>query len=300
MEFTNYDLRLTRAGRRQSRVLDAPGATNRKSAIANRKWGGFTLLELLTVIAIMGILAAISLPAVRSLKPNAKVAGTRQLLDAVNHARQLALAQRTTVYMVFLYTNFYTGLSAADLDKVQPLLDKQLTGYAYLTLRSVGDQPGQSNPRYLSSWKTLPAGSYIPFAKFWAPSVPINFTNMADGRLDVFRMYNFSTTNTATVSNPSSGFPFPSEESLLTVATTLPYIAFDGMGQLVSGMAGQPEVIPVVEGNLAFARNVNTKETLPQPPTVNEQPPGNLADNLSMVYIDRLTGRARVERRKVQ
>src|ERR1022692_3794453 len=66
----------------------------------------FTLLELLTVIAIMGILAAIALPSLRSLKPNAKVAGTRQLLDAVIRARQLALSQRTTGYMAFLPPNF--------------------------------------------------------------------------------------------------------------------------------------------------------------------------------------------------
>ena len=58
------------------------------------------------VIAIMGILAAIALPTIRGMKPNAKVAATRQLLDAVGRARQLAISQRTTVYMVFLSTNF--------------------------------------------------------------------------------------------------------------------------------------------------------------------------------------------------
>ncbi len=67
----------------------------------------FTLLELLMVIAIMGILAALALPTLRGLKPNAKVATTRELLDAVGRARQLALSQRTTVYMVFLPTNFW-------------------------------------------------------------------------------------------------------------------------------------------------------------------------------------------------
>ena len=69
----------------------------------------FTLLELLTVITIMGIIAALSVPTLRGLKPNAKVAATRQLLDAVGRARQLAISQRTTVYMVFLPTNFWSA-----------------------------------------------------------------------------------------------------------------------------------------------------------------------------------------------
>ena len=81
---------------------------------------------------------------------------------------------------------------------------------------------------------------------------------------------------------------------------TLPYIAFDGTGQLVSGQPGQPELIPVSEGSVSFARDPNTKVALAQPPQVNELPPGNTVENYSLVYIDRLTGRAHVERRKVQ
>ena len=125
------------------------------------------------VIAIMGILAALALPTIRGMKPNAKVVATRQLLDAVGRARQLALSQRTPVYMVFLSTNFFGGLGGADLAKVQPLLDKQLIGYAYVTLRSVGDQPGAQTPHYLSAWKTLPEGAFISPFKFRPSSSPI-------------------------------------------------------------------------------------------------------------------------------
>jgi prepilin-type N-terminal cleavage/methylation domain-containing protein len=107
----------------------------------------YTLLELLTVITIMGIIAALAVPTLRGLKPNAKVAATRELLDAVGRARQLAISQRTTVYMIFLSTNFWTSVPAAQLAKVQPLLDKQLVGYAFVTLRSVGDQPGMHHAR---------------------------------------------------------------------------------------------------------------------------------------------------------
>ena len=247
----------------------------------------FTLLELLTVIAIMGILAAIALPSLRSLKPNAKVAGTRQLLDAVGRARQLALSQRTTVYMVFLSTNFFTGLTGTNAGRVQPVLDKQLVGYAYVCLRSVGDQPGAHIPRYLSSWKTLPQGAYIPLAKFWPGFLLTNTTLLPGGNLPILP---FSVTN---------NLPFPTEDNPVSVPVMLPYIAFDGTGQLISGVSGQPELIPIAEGSVGYARDA-AKVAQPQPAQANEVPPGNTADNYSLIYIDRLTGRARVERRKVQ
>jgi prepilin-type N-terminal cleavage/methylation domain-containing protein len=243
----------------------------------------FTLLELLTVIAIMGIVAAISMPTIRGLKPNAKAVATRDLLDAVSRARQLAISQRTTVYMVFVPTNFWVTVSALQQTNVQPLLDKQLIGYAYVCLRSMGDQPGVYNPRYLSAWKTLPQGAFIPPAKF-GTGLTISGTT-----LPLIRP--FSVTN---------NFPFPSENNPVTVSVALPYIAFGGMGQLVSGQPGQPELIPLTEGSVSFARDPKTKVAQAQPAQVTEQPARNTIDNYSLVWIDRLTGRAHVERRSVQ
>jgi len=264
------------------------------------------------VIAIMGILAAIALPTVRGMKPNAKVAATRQLFDAVGRARQLALSQRTTVYMVFLSTNFwkdssyaYNSWTNSDQIAATGLLDKQLLGYAYVTLRSVGDQPGVRHPRYLSSWRTLAQGAYIPLEKFTpfnaAKPVPVLAYPGDNGRSNLVFGFNYTT-----------AVPFPSETTppLPTVRPyiALPYIAFDGMGQLVHELNGplayelsrQPELIPLAEGNISFARDPNSKVAVAQPPTVTERPPGNALENYSLVYIDRLTGRAKVERRKVQ
>jgi prepilin-type N-terminal cleavage/methylation domain-containing protein len=261
----------------------------------------FTLIELLAVIAIMGIIAAIALPSIRGLKPNAKVAATRQLLDAVSRARQLAISQRTTVYMVFVRTNFWTDpaynpasppWTTNDQTAATSLLDKQLLGYAYVVLRSVGDQPGAHNPRYLSSWRTLPQGAYIPVGKFWPNLTLTNTTLNPGGNLFIPP---FSTINT---------IPFPSETTPPLPGTphyvALPYIAFDGAGQLVSGLSGQPEMIPISEGSVSFARDPITKVAQAQLPQVNERPAGNTLENYSLVYIDRLTGRAHVERRKVQ
>jgi prepilin-type N-terminal cleavage/methylation domain-containing protein len=264
----------------------------------------FTLIEMLMVIAIMGIIAAIALPSLRSMKPNAKIAGTRQLLDAVGRARQLAITQRTTVYMVFLSTNFWTDPAYGvnwtnnDYTAVSNLFDKQTLAYNYVVTRSVGDQPGVSYPHYLSAWKTLPSGAFIPLAKFtptYPNSLPVLDIYTNGNPNPAYKIFGFSyTTNVP--------FPLETTRSATTAQpyVALPYIAFDGTGALVSSQNGLPEMIPISEGSVSFARNPITKVAQPQPPQALEQPLGNTVSNYSLVYIDRLTGRARVQRMTVQ
>ena len=68
----------------------------------------FTLIEMLVVISILGILAALVVPALKNFgNSNVTISASRQLLDDVARARQLAISQRTTVYMVFVPTNFW-------------------------------------------------------------------------------------------------------------------------------------------------------------------------------------------------
>jgi prepilin-type N-terminal cleavage/methylation domain-containing protein len=73
-----------------------------------RSQAAFTLVELLTVIAIVGILVAMVAPVLSNFRRGDLTASaTRQLIDDVARARQLAISHRTTVYMVFVPTNFW-------------------------------------------------------------------------------------------------------------------------------------------------------------------------------------------------
>ena len=264
----------------------------------------FTVIELLVVIAILGIMAGLVVPVLKNFaKSDATLGASRQLLDGVARARQLAVSQRTTVYMVFVPPNFWTiagpfpnswwnpGLSLAQQTAATNLCDKQLTGYTFVSLRSVGDQPGPGVPHYLAPWQTLPDNTFIALAKF--TNAPGNFYTIND-LIDVSKSYNvygFATNAT---------FPFPTEDVPVTSWIPLPYIAFNYVGQLVSGQDLSGENIPIAKGSVLFARDSFTKAFQFNPPDVAENPPGNSTNSYNIVHIDRLTGRAVLEYQKVQ
>jgi prepilin-type N-terminal cleavage/methylation domain-containing protein len=273
----------------------------------------FTLIEMLTVISIIGIIAALTVPVLKNFgKSNVSVSASRQLLDDIGRARQLAMSQRTTVYMVFVPTNFWQNATpfpfgnAFIYNNIQRsvasnVLGMQLAGYTFMAYGAIGDQPGQHQWHYLATWQTLPDGTYIPLWKFYNSASTFSFADPA--RNSVYFNINAFPTNT---------FPFPTQDSTNNNKpfVMLPYIAFNYLGQLSTpdGQLFSPQWqngtgdqdytgggidIPLAQGSLVTAKDPATRQLQVGSPQVVEIPPGN-ATNISynVVHIDPLTGRA--------
>jgi prepilin-type N-terminal cleavage/methylation domain-containing protein len=259
----------------------------------------FTLIEMLVVIAIIGVVAAISVPALKNIqKSDAQAAATRLILDSVARARQFAISQRSTVCMVFAPADFWnvSGYAQASAQftpqerfAITNLLSKQLVAYNFVSVRSVGDQPGRGQPRYLDEWRTMPEGTFVPLFKFYPPVS--GYTRISDPAppLPVQRqvdVYGFLT----------NSIPFPLAESPTTFP--VPCIVFNHLGQLDSPR--DEEIIPLARGTVAPALDPVNKRPVFGLPSMTERPAGNSTNAFTFIVIDRLTGRARVERQQIQ
>jgi hypothetical protein len=230
---------------------------------------------------------------------------TKQLLDDVAFARQKALQNRTTVYMVFLEPQFWAEpvntqpfinlvtKSPIGMNQVTNLFTGQYTMYSLVSLRSVGDQPGQSYPKYLIPWRRLPEGVTIAQEKFNRPMVvpdPLTGKNM-------YFINRFGT----------NAFPFPSVEGTLSLKPSgdywfqLPYIAFTPTGSLLptNQQTNQDEFIPLTRASVIYPLDQNGVPTMSRPADWVETPPGSSTNDYHLIHINWLTGRAKLERKEI-
>ncbi|MEN9572388.1 MAG: hypothetical protein RL514_243 [Verrucomicrobiota bacterium] len=209
---------------------------------ALRATRAFTLIEMMVVLGIIGILAALTLPSfTKAGKGNVIVTASRQLMDDLAYARIKAMSQRTKVYVVFVPDlNFFGPLNPAATaflttnQAANDLAGGQLTAYALYSPRMVGEQPGQSTARYLGEWRSLPDGAFIPRSAFRNGGV---FHNAAGG-----------------LAPPTafSGVPLLLDDGS-TNLIALPFIAFDESGRLFGRTTNI--AVSIIEGSILHPKD---------------------------------------------
>lgn len=277
------------------------------------------------VISIIGIIAALTVPALKNFgRSNVGLSASRQLLDDIGRARQLAINQRTTVYMVFIPTNYWTpnvyyGNAAITEWKnflitarmnvqaaVTNALDKQLSGYTFMSFGQLGDQPGQHAWHYLASWQNLPNGAFIAPEKFAPPGTMVSSSVTPPQLYQQWNQdYPHPDNNTVYAFTNMIAVPFPTEDS--TNVLLLPSIAFNYLGQLTfdpqnpADFSTRDEYIPLAQGTVFPAQNPQTKALQEAPPTISELPTNSSTGiSYNMIHIDALTGRATLEFFKIK
>ena len=260
----------------------------------------------------MGLIASLAVPALKNLgRSNVRASAVRQMQDDIGRARQLAIGYHTTVYMVFVPTNFFnvtnnfSALSPADkqtaMNTVVNLVNLQLTGYNFISYGQVGDQPGQHTWHYLSTWQALPDGNFIAPAKFlpasWGTALAIptwhtDYSNNIDNWLYVgplqLQPYGFNTISV----------PFPTEQS---PPVAMPCLAFDCTGRMISETTDNVHFhhayIPLAEGTVGVGRDQNKAPMLtPVPANAIADVPTGSSSNISynIIDVDPFSGRARI------
>jgi prepilin-type N-terminal cleavage/methylation domain-containing protein len=129
---------------RSTRLIGGMSA-NEKSRRTERP-GGFTLIELIAVLVIVGIMSAAVVPALNSYGSSRQVAASTQVLSDLHFARQRAVARGVRTWIVFdtdaeTYSIFTESSESPGRDNRVAMTD-EVTGGAYVIDLSTGPYAG--------------------------------------------------------------------------------------------------------------------------------------------------------------
>lgn len=109
-----------------------------------QKVKGFTLIELMIVVAIIGILAAVAIPKFADLVTKSKEAAVKGTVGAVRSALSIYYGDQEGLYP----TNLFDGLTAQN--RYMPALGGNPSLGAYVIPKTSGGNPGHATALYLN------------------------------------------------------------------------------------------------------------------------------------------------------